>query len=60
MEWISVKDKLPELNIPILIYDEGIGIGFRSSKNRFHGLDMYKYEHKPTHWMPLPEPPKTY
>ena len=55
-KWISVKDRLPDSGMPVLIYDDGIGIGFRRDK-RFFGLDVYKYEHNVTYWMPLPENP---
>lgn len=46
-EWISVKDRLPEPYIPVLIYlgQRRIKIGVRQS-------DEY------THWMPLPPPPE--
>lgn len=56
-EWISVKDRLPENNNPILVYmpEEkgwlryGISIGIIDD-----GTDD---KDEVTHWMPLPLPP---
>ena len=59
MEWISVEDRLPEYGIKVLTYrrdaPEIISIEMRLYCNRFIGL---KDKLHPTHWMPLPEPPK--
>jgi len=59
MEWISVKDRLPEKYGHYLIYDHQIGIPeiavFLKNHNRF---STDKNGYKATHWMPLPEPPK--
>lgn len=64
MEWINIKNQLPEKNIYVLTYTPNlapwarIGIKFvfsnivkemMSSKSRFYHV---------THWMPLPSPPK--
>lgn len=71
MEWISVKDRLPERYIEVLVYPRPMDFaltadyGYDSNKNL--GWRYYEYEngfgvvsHKcnPTHWMPLPPPPK--
>ena len=56
-EWISVKDRLPEELKPVITY----------SKNNGYQIAMYtsiswyfsKLCEDPTHWMPLPEAPKT-
>lgn len=74
MEWISVKDKLPEKDGWYLVYAPGYW-----GNNRIFGLSNFaysKFEKKfkakwgiergcssipcacVTHWMPLPEPPK--
>ena len=68
-EWISVKDRLPDNEKPVLAH-----YGFYREKDdlgaRFIGTLTY-FSHDPdphwqhestglfvTHWMPLPEPPK--
>ena len=56
MEWISVKDRLPEPKTRIIYYntvvdnDEYIKIGYCGHKEWFAGV---------SHWMPLPDPPIT-
>lgn len=56
MNWISVKDRLPDVFGLYLTLDEfGIYI------QRWKGLWETEYpvnESTVTHWMPLPEPPK--
>ena len=62
-EWISVKDRLPEIGRSVIVYNapakcaaeamykgEGRFLQFRWSARL--------QEHEVTHWMPLPEPPK--
>lgn len=60
-EWISVAERLPRENTPILIYensDTAVAI--------FMGKEFLEYSdtgypvliRRPTHWMLLPEPPK--
>jgi len=63
MEWISVKDKLPEEGENVLIYEEAYSeVGYlfrgkwRSMETDFCG-EPYELEDV-THWMYLPEPPK--
>jgi hypothetical protein len=69
--WISVKDRLPEEDIAVLVYGQVLNdppdvIGVR---RRYNGDQEWKYtwesedgfiyrEDDVTHWMPLPEPPK--
>lgn len=58
MEWISVNDRLPEYERPVLGYDSEIEmvdiVNYISGK--FFDLDGIQTD--VTHWMPLPEPPK--
>ncbi len=65
--WISVKDKLPDLNIEVLLYlNNEIRIGARWDSFDFENdCDSYSWyipEYfdtiSPSHWQPLPEPPK--
>lgn len=64
MEWISVKDRLPE-NWQLVImyqklskYDNTLDIAIGSYANgKFHIL-WPEERRNPTHWMPLPKPPK--
>jgi hypothetical protein len=48
-EWISVKDRLPEIGKQVLVIGE-LGISIRT---RLADCDMWKA----THWMPLPQMP---
>ena len=68
-EWISVEDRLPEDEKPVLVYygfmhKEGRGTGLRYTGT----LSYFRFDPQPhwqhestglivTHWMPLPEPP---
>ena len=59
MEWINVEDRLPEGIGSFLAFWENCYIGmlfFNSDKEWYEMWEQKKY--KPTHWMPLPEPPK--
>ena len=61
-EWISVQDRLPEINTYVLIVYAGYSmfVAYRDNSEGdlcFRGDDgnpLYNI----THWMPLPEPPK--
>ena len=70
-EWISVKERLPDLREvykgsplesgDVLIFQHYVTIGrfgetYGKRKRRW--TDARQYVCKPTHWMPLPEPPK--
>lgn len=61
MEWISVEDRLPDqVGCYLTCYkDEEIAIAayWPHFKIRWMYLDIEK-SIDPTHWMPLPEPPK--
>ena len=63
--WISVKDKTPEINEPILFTGKNtIGNRYPAQKGYFSGDEWYSFglidkcSGGVTHWMPLPEPPK--
>jgi Lar family restriction alleviation protein len=62
-DWISVDDRLPEEDVRVLIVGKRGGIQIARSiecsscsNGRLWISDTRKYP-KPTHWMPLPEPP---
>lgn len=66
MEWISVKDRLPEEGVLVLRYGNDV------KKFDVDYIITFDHPHEPyiwarllvdeylkvTHWMPLPEPPK--
>ena len=63
-QWIPVKEKLPDVRVPVLTYGRkgAIGIGFVQPSSVAKDGKVYFYarygDSLPTHWMPLPEPPK--
>lgn len=61
-KWISVKDKLPEKRGYYLCYADDRN-GNKIHKvyfliSNFDGFAVDKFCNKPSHWMPLPKPPK--
>ena len=61
MEWISVRDKEPLKDGTIYLgYENGKIFVFGFSMSDWHEASMGEiaYEVCPTHWMPLPKPPK--
>ena len=61
-EWISVKDRLPELNKLVLACNT-VGdieiVSYYNEKFMLYDGNEYPYEMRYiTHWMPLPQPPK--
>lgn len=60
MEWISVKDRLPEPFTSILLFYCGIvHEGFMVDSGCFFPYTQYaNCASGVTHWMPLPDPPK--
>jgi hypothetical protein len=58
MDWISVKDQLPEIGMETVIYD---GVSFHvatykeegANSDSDWGCDSMGYEYDATHWMPL-------
>ena len=73
MEWIDVKESLPEVGTPVLVYDptldelEGrcVDLAVRDEDERYKegydwircGTNSLHIRSLPTHWMPLPEAP---
>lgn len=65
MEWISVKERLPEFGELVIVYCRIYG-RYIGSYERLHDTIHGNWHDgqslgvlPPTHWMPLPEPPKT-
>ena len=60
-EWISVNDRLPKEGENVLVFRDN---GFAVSEiymTDYEGKPMWNYTGlggDPTHWMPLPQPPK--
>ena len=59
--WISVKERLPEAGARVLV---AVGAVFEAYIDdagvwqRYYSSPMKDVLGEPTHWMPLPEPPK--
>lgn len=62
MEWISVKDRLPEKRKDVLcLFQDNTRIRNRIEISWVDSVGCFLYEAiygEVTHWMPLPEPPK--
>lgn len=59
--WISVKDRLPEEDQEVLIYDWPFRftcLFWKSRESAFQWELSNGRNCNPTHWMPLPQPPK--
>lgn len=58
--WISVTERLPERGYYVLVYEDGDILMASYADGNWVLRDMYEIidDLKPTHWMPLPEPPK--
>lgn len=70
-QWISVEDRLPEDDVEVLVYaignNENSVVCMTSYTHNMHGYNIegwrtpwqyFFYEHKITHWMLPPQPPK--
>lgn len=56
-EWISVKDRLPEEDIRVLVYlNTNRSYTKMDTDRRFEGK-WVRWASDVTHWMPLPAPP---
>lgn len=67
MEWISVEDRLPPMNMLVLCMKKSkkYFIGSYIGASYANGCAAFKHAEKDmaigvSHWMPLPEPPKEY
>lgn len=67
MEWISVKDRLPETGRQVLVYSKRRKNGYISVVSPRRGIMVEDGVwvgagaidlQEPTHWMPLPDPPE--
>ena len=57
MNWISVKDRLPEENERAIVFAP-TNINAPIDGDRFINSRWVRYGYKVTHWMPIPEPPE--
>lgn len=63
MEWIDVKEKLPDQGVEVILTDNNqsppVFCGDLRG-NHFYVIDLMASLRRvyPTHWMPLPDPPK--
>ena len=59
MEWISVKDELPAIGEPVLVFDDASDMMFGFMSSDGYWLETgSELPCNVTHWMPLPKPPK--
>lgn len=58
-EWISVKDRLPENDVPVLVYKDKYNDAYANMETAYFdcGRWMGVIGEHVTHWMPLPTPP---
>ena len=58
-EWISVRDRLPEDQVEVLVATRSKN-GVRNIDKGYLAIDHFIHRGRAevTHWMPLPEPPK--
>lgn len=67
-DWISVKDRLPEVFDEVIVYFNGfISIAWRETEKKKNGIVGWHWDSQMsypeslvnvTHWMPLPKPPE--
>lgn len=59
MDWISVRDRLPEDQVEVLVATRSKN-GVRNIDKGYLAIDHFIHRGcaEVTHWMPLPEPPK--
>lgn len=63
-EWISVKDRLPEQFVSVIVYMPNekpfptVHEGYLADNGKWYSAHCMRGIKEITHWMPLPEPPK--
>ena len=59
-DWISIKEKLPQNCVEVLVYDTdcGICLGWYDESIEDFSAEFISPLDAVTHWQPLPEPPK--
>ena len=62
-KWISVNERLPEENFEVLmLFKHNMAVGWYGGEGDWYSNTDDGYyascDGEPTHWMPLPEPPK--
>ena len=59
-QWISVKDRLPENDVEVMLYDTdcGIVLGWYDKEIGDFAADFISPLDAVTHWQPLPEKPQ--
>jgi hypothetical protein len=57
MEWISCDERMPEYGVYLICHTDNYIVIASLLYKKWTGLDD-GIEYYPTHWMPLPEPPK--
>ncbi len=58
-EWISVKDRLPDIDCTVLVKDRVTGEVTTAHLNEFNSFVFEDGRgHGASYWMPLPQPPK--
>lgn len=58
-EWISLKDREPDVNVEVLTTDgDEMAVASKCKWDIWFIYDDTVPQWQPTHWMPLPEPPK--
>ena len=59
-QWISVKDRLPEGDVRVLVILNSKRSDTEMDTDRMHAGEWVRWGNDVTHWMPLPEPPEDY
>ena len=65
MEWIPITERLPEPDVDVLFAHRVVRVeilcveqGFMDVEGRFYIQTTTVARVHPTHWMPLPDPPR--